>query len=965
MKLYNPDDILRTLQTITEPGQCFEIRVLAGTTPSDRRGSVYSGYFDDPAKAVSALDAQRFVSWKGAYCTPNPVKPGLLQRAVNKFNSGIKSASDGDIVARRWLLVDVDPTRPAETSSSDAEHAAAAERINAIDNWLWETFQFPPAIVADSGNGGHLLYRVDLPADDNGLIKKVLEAIAAEWDDETCKVDCSVFNPARIWRWYGSLACKGDRDGDKLTPPRPWRQSKILVVPDALEPVPLDKLEAVAALAPQPQQPAKVAHSNGYHSNGQFDLEALLRNYSGRVQGPSDYAGKNGRGKLWKLIPCPWNSQHDKGECCVIQFDGGGISAGCFHNSCSGKSWTDLRDILEPNWREAKAQRQAEYEQKQRDKKTAGTWREMLNGKPTTAPIVKPANDWVPFPVGALPQVMRNYVRELAASVQCDESFVALPLLALAGSAIGATRRLRLTPSWTVPPILWVAVLGESGRKKSPALIAIKNLIQKRQDVEFREHERLEAEYQEQQTLYERELATWKKNTKQDGEPPPQKPQPPTARRYLVEDCTLETLAKILKENPKGVLRYSEELGSWLSFGEYKKDSRGDLNRWLSLWNGDSVTIDRASHAQRTTHIPRTAISIFGGTQPETLAATFGRHELASGLAARLLFCQPPARLCVWRDDHPPLQFEQPMRERIYELQDLSFVSGGQFKPHDFSGTDLVIHTTEPSDSELEPVELTLASNAKPIWRDFYNAHNRETFDLSGNLAAAFSKLEAYAPRLALILQLTSNPHAREVGEQALEGAIRLVEWFKLEATRLYGQLALSPEQRDCQRTFELIQRNGGRITGRELMRRDKRFATAEAAEAFLQQLTDSKIGTWEPVPPGPRGGKPTREFVLAGVVTEPPPNPAPTVAPVTIPHYFPELRGYCQLSPVVECENSLSNPEPKTTQFNTVGDEIDVNNLLLEAAGQEPDNTGIMAFLAEVAELKRQPPGGESDIVI
>ncbi|MDX1962035.1 MAG: DUF3987 domain-containing protein [Pirellulales bacterium] len=867
MQLYNRDNVLRTQQTLCESGGTFEIRILDGVTASDKRSKVYSGYFDSPHAAVNALAEQRFVSWKGCYVTPNPVKPDLLARAVNKFKSGIKSASDSDIVSRRWLLIDVDPKRPAETSSSDAEHAAAAERINAIDNWLWERFQYPPAIVADSSNGAHALYRIDLPADDDGIIKKVLKAIAHEWDDETCKVDCSVFNPARIWRLYGTITCKGDSDGDKLTPARPWRTSKILVRPDALRVVTREQLEAVAALAPQPQQPAPQARVNGYRGNRQFDLDALLARAPFEIRGPQPYQG----GSKWIMPVCPRNPEHNKGEAFIIRRPDGTIQAGCQHNSCQQFGWHDLRDILDPGWRERKADRQ-----------TSGAWKDAangrVNGKPYNAPplrAIPPDSGWVPFPAGALPKNARDYVREQAEQIQCDEAYLALPLLALAGSAIGATRRLRLTPSWTVPPILWVAVLGESGRKKSPALIAIKNLVMKRQEKEFRDFEQHESEFQEHQIRYEKELAAWKKNTKQDGEPPPTKPKAPIARRYLVEDCTLETLAKILKENPRGVLRYSEELGSWLSFGEYKKDSRGDLNRWLSLWNGDSVTIDRSSHSQRTTHIPQTAISIFGGTQPETLAATFGRQELASGLAARLLFCQPPARLSVWLDDYPPLQFEQPIRERIRDLQDLEFKNGGQFEPHDFGGTDLVIHAPEPSDGENEPVELVFSDDAKPIWRDFYNAHNRETFDLSGNLAAAFSKLEAYAPRLALILQLISNPQAREVGKHALLAAIRLVEWFKHEATRLYGQLSLSPEQRETQQTISLIQRRGGRITHRELMRRDKRFETAEAAESFLQQLVDGGLGLWEPVPPGPKGGRPAREFVLAQEVTAPPSNPA------------------------------------------------------------------------------------------
>ena len=68
---------------------------------------------------------------------------------------------------------------------------------------------------------------------------------------------------------------------------------------------------------------------------------------------------------------------------------------------------------------------------------------------------------------------------EAAASIGCDETFVALPLLAVAGAAIGTTARLALKPDWLVPPILWPVVVGESGTAKSPALAAVTEHVQR------------------------------------------------------------------------------------------------------------------------------------------------------------------------------------------------------------------------------------------------------------------------------------------------------------------------------------------------------------------------------------------------------------------------------------------------------------------------------------------------------
>ena len=76
----------------------------------------------------------------------------------------------------------------------------------------------------------------------------------------------------------------------------------------------------------------------------------------------------------------------------------------------------------------------------------------------------------IPFPVGTLPATVRKLVSEGAESIGCDSSFIALPVLSVLGSAIGNSRRAELKKDWQVPPILWTAIVGESGTAKSPAL---------------------------------------------------------------------------------------------------------------------------------------------------------------------------------------------------------------------------------------------------------------------------------------------------------------------------------------------------------------------------------------------------------------------------------------------------------------------------------------------------------------
>jgi hypothetical protein len=80
-------------------------------------------------------------------------------------------------------------------------------------------------IAAMSGNGYHLLYRTELPNDRESadLVRKFLASLSSMFDDETTKVDTSVFNASRICKVYGTAAKKGDD-----TPERPHRRSMLL-----------------------------------------------------------------------------------------------------------------------------------------------------------------------------------------------------------------------------------------------------------------------------------------------------------------------------------------------------------------------------------------------------------------------------------------------------------------------------------------------------------------------------------------------------------------------------------------------------------------------------------------------------------------------------------------------------------------------------------------------------------------
>ena len=191
---------------------------------------------------------------EGTYLTLNPVNPELLARAANRCRNWAKhTTGDADVLRRCWLPLDFDAVRPAGISSTDAEHKAAIKRAKACKRWL-RGMHFPPKslVLGDSGNGAHLLIRVNLPNDDAAreLVKRCLEAAALQFSDESVKVDLTTYNAARIWKMFGTRVCKGDD-----IPNRPHRLARLLEVPEKIRPMKRHRLELLAATVPMPARP--------------------------------------------------------------------------------------------------------------------------------------------------------------------------------------------------------------------------------------------------------------------------------------------------------------------------------------------------------------------------------------------------------------------------------------------------------------------------------------------------------------------------------------------------------------------------------------------------------------------------------------------------------------------------------------------------------------------------------------
>ena len=371
------DGIRHALDHIMPRGEgvVVEVRALGVRLEGERfrKAQNFTGWYDDPDALVDDVMSLRRgegVTSSGIYITPNPVKRGLLYKSSNTLARSRSTTTDDDISSRRWLLVDCDPDCVVDGDvikgipSSHAEHAEALELATAIKGAMMAG-GWPAPILASSGNGAHLMWRIDLAnaVDALELINDVLASLDARFSVDGVKVDCSVGNAARIWKLYGTPSWKGSQapeDG------RTQRVSAIYQAPvDGCEVVSLEQLEQLADVirdrrrveaeakesekrerssSTTNQRPTPSSSSpSGRVVVADMDVEAFVDAHLSVAR----TGALKGTGRRWVLSVCPFTASHTDNSAFVGLQPSGALVAGCHHDSCSW-CWRELREHYQP-----------------------------------------------------------------------------------------------------------------------------------------------------------------------------------------------------------------------------------------------------------------------------------------------------------------------------------------------------------------------------------------------------------------------------------------------------------------------------------------------------------------------------------------------------------------------------------------------------------------------------------------
>lgn len=453
------------------------------------------------------------------------------------------------------------------------------------------------------------------------------------------------------------------------------------------------------------------------------------------------------------------------------------------------------------------------------------------------------------FPHQVFPGTVSKFIAEAADAINCPADFIGVTVLTTLASAIGSSFVIQLKNGWTEPPIIFSAIIADPGSKKSPALssatIPIKE-IQKKYAETFYQQKK---EYEKALEEFENGTEEWKHKSRQERAKGtrPQKPVAPSLKQLITNDATIEALADLLCNNPKGLLFIQDELAGWVKgMNQYRNGKGSDQEKWLSFWSGSQTIINRKSQSEPLV-LNNPFVSVIGCLPPDIISdLSNGKNN---GFVDRILFAFPdpvPAKYSEVEISPATINGYCSVFNRIYEMNafadDLGYIA---------------------------PVHIILSDAAKARWIAWFNEHCNEinSSKLPYYLKGIWSKLQGYTARFALIIELSSVTKNKTEGlmisQESMDGAIMLTDYFKANARKVHELMNSSDMDKKITKTVEWLQNNDNKATLRQLyVNRVAGCKNHKEAMNIFTEMEYRNIGVIEEIV-NASGGKKTYSFEL------------------------------------------------------------------------------------------------------
>lgn len=366
------------------------------------------------------------------------------------------------------------------------------------------------------------------------------------------------------------------------------------------------------------------------------------------------------------------------------------------------------------------------------------------------------------FPIDVFPEDVRNYITELQRTLGHSSDFMAASILWMVSVIIGNSMKVVVKRGWNECSVLWLALVGDPGVGKTPAVSAIIKPLVAINSREIREYNR-----QNEKWLHYESLT---KEEKQHAN----EVQRPKKSQFIVNDTTIEALVELHEQNPNAVGIFKDELAGWIKdMNKYRAGS--DLEFHLSAFSNNPAYTTRKTVKDNYIHSP--IIPVLGGIQPKVMIKVFTEDYADNGFSDRLLLC------------FPNIKVEQFTLNQI----DQSLIDWwNDYMQALFTHIKNDITFNEDGDVISEYIEFSEAAKQRlvVVMNELTDTQNSDT--TSETMKSIIPKQKTYISRFALIIHILENYSngevlTEEIQVETVDKAYRVVQYFISMAYKVLG----------------------------------------------------------------------------------------------------------------------------------------------------------------------------------
>ncbi|NQU48567.1 MAG: DUF3987 domain-containing protein [Planctomycetes bacterium] len=263
-----------------------------------------------------------------------------------------------------------------------------------------------------------------------------------------------------------------------------------------------------------------------------------------------------------------------------------------------------------------------------------------------------------PFPVNALPEILKDWSLANAEEFQCPVDLPASLALGALSCACGGWLEVQVRPQWVEPTNLYIAIALRSGEAKTPAFSRAVKAIRNFERAEAERLQEIIAELDTERTFHEERIQALKVKLRRPGKEDPEMLKAEMAEhlldlrklpiacspRYLADDITQEQLGILMAGNGERMGLFSDEGGLFRLMAGFYNDGKANLDIYLKAFSGEGVCVDRVSRA--AINLKRPCLTICLAVQPSVIQKLGETPEMRGhGLLARFMLVHPKSRV--------------------------------------------------------------------------------------------------------------------------------------------------------------------------------------------------------------------------------------------------------------------------------------------------------------------------------